>query len=239
MSSLLITSLTVFGIPYLALSWELTTNYDDRTRISGYRRFMEVVAEMISTLTIPVMLVIATASSSEAHEVTPLEESSYYPTAAAFMGIVVVAAAVVTFLGTKESDPVGHEKSEGFLCSVRATYGNKPFVILLATFTLVAVADRVTTSLLLYLLEHMHGVPKRDTVPLFLAYFFGSLASPVFWMSQARRFGKKTYIHPGNGVLGNGDCELCRDDMECLDALYHRRAHGSSKQRCAHSSRGN
>lgn len=195
MSSLLITSLTVFGIPYLALSWELTTNYDDRTRISGYRRFMEVVAEMISTLTIPVMLVIATASSSEAHEVTPIDESRYYPTAAAFMGIVAIAAAVITFLGTEESDPVSREKNEGFLCGVRATYGNKPFVILLVTFTLVAVADRVTTSLLLYLLEYMHGVPKQDTVPLFLAYFFGSLASPVFWMSLARRFGKKrTYI---------------------------------------------
>ncbi|RLS34682.1 MAG: MFS transporter [Planctomycetota bacterium] len=194
-SSLLITSLTVFGIPYLALSWELTTNYDDRTRISGYRRLMEIVAEMISTLSVPVMLAVVAAMSTNAHAMTTLEESKYYPAAAVFMGVVAVAAAVITFVGTKESVPVGHEDREGFFRSVHATFQNKPFVILLITFTLVAVADRVTASLLFYLLEHMHGIPKQDSIPPLLAYFFGSLASPKFWIMLSNRIGKKrTYI---------------------------------------------
>jgi len=194
-SSLLITSLTVFGIPYLALSWELTSNYNDRTRISGYRRVMEVVAEMLATLTIPGMMAIVAASSTAANAETPADESTFYPTAAVFMGVASVAAAVTTFLGTKEHDPVGQNESEGFLSSALATYRNRPFVILLVTVTLVTVADRVATSMLLYLLEYFHGIPKQDAVPIFLAYFLGSLVSPVLWMMLSRRLGKKwTYI---------------------------------------------
>lgn len=192
-STLLITSLTVFGIPYLALSWELTTNYDDRTRISGYRRIMEIVAEMVSTLTIPVILAVVAALSSG--ENSPLDESKYYPAAAGFMGIVAVVAAIITFVGTKETVLVGHDHNEGFFSSVRATYENKPFVILLITFALVAVADRVTMSLLFYMLEYMHGIPKQDAIPLLLAYFLGSLASPKFWIMLSHRMGKKrTYL---------------------------------------------
>ncbi len=186
-SSALILALTIFGIPYMALSFELTSDYNERTRISAYRRFAEVSAEITATLTIPVMLAIAATSEPA----SPVDESRYYPPAALILGAIAIAAAIVAFVGTPgERSSVSGNKQE-FMNGVRAAYRNKPFVILLITFTLVAVADRVATSLLFYLLEYLHGVPKKEATTLFLAFFAGSLASPPVWVMLSRRAGKK------------------------------------------------
>lgn len=188
-SSLLIASLTVFGIPYLALSWELSSNYDERTRISGWRRIFEVLAEICATLTIPLLLAFAASSGPESVE--PPHESDYYPMAGAILGTITVFAALITFTGTKEHPQAQANDTKEFFSGIVAAYRNRPFVILLLAFTLVAVADRVATALLFYLLEHLHGVPKEEAIPLFLTFFAGSLASPVVWMAVSRRLGKK------------------------------------------------
>ena len=194
-SGLLITSLTVFGIPYLAMSWELSSDYDERTRISGWRRWFEVLAEILATLTIPVLLAIAASSTPSTPATPPVNESEFYPMAALLLGAVAVVAAVIAFVGTRERILPTTTREDGFFTGMRAAYRNKPFVILLVTFTLVAVADRVATALLFYLLEYLHGIPKQDAIPLFLMFFAGSLASPALWILLSKRLGKKrTYV---------------------------------------------
>jgi len=190
-SGLLIGSLTVFGIPYLALSWELSTDYDERTRISGWRRWFEVLAEMLATLTVPILLALAATSTPEVRNSTVTDESQFYPMAGVLLGAVAVVAAVVAFVGTRERIQSTITQHNGFFSGMRDAYRNKPFVILLITFTLVAVADRVAMALLFYLLEYLHGVPKQDAIPLFLMFFAGSLASPVVWMKLSHCLGKK------------------------------------------------
>jgi GPH family glycoside/pentoside/hexuronide:cation symporter len=194
-SSLLISSLTVFGIPYLALSWELSADYDERTRISAWRRGFEVLAEMLATLMIPVLLTIGAALSQESGAGNSTDESSWYFTGGVLLGGMGIVAAFVAFMGTRETTPAKQDSAPGFMAGITAAYRNRPFVILLITFTLMAVADRVATALLFYLMEYLHGVPKPDTIPFFLTYFAGSLLSPIVWAGVSRRFGKKrTYM---------------------------------------------
>ncbi|HTI51258.1 MAG TPA: MFS transporter, partial [Planctomycetaceae bacterium] len=186
-SSGLILSLTIFGIPYYALSWELTSNYDERTRIAAYRRFVEVGAEVLATMSIPLLLTVLAEDQAD----SSFAAARIYPTAAVLIGAVAVVAAFITFFGTTETRRRESRTSAGFLASMRAAAENKPFVILLATFTLVAAADQVVTSLLFFVMEHLHGVPKQDANSLFLAFFLGSLASPALWLLLGKRIGKK------------------------------------------------
>lgn len=193
-SSLLITSLTVFGIPYLALSWELSPDYDERTRISAWRRAFEVLAEIMATLSIPLLLAIyaSTAAESSAQSAS---EADFYPLAAMILGATAIIAAGLAMVGTREPPPTSSRHHSPFFAGFRTAFQNRPFVILLMTFTLMAVADRMATALLLYLLEYLHGVPKQDTAPLFLMYFAGSLASALLWIKLSERLGKKKAYH--------------------------------------------
>jgi sugar (glycoside-pentoside-hexuronide) transporter len=180
-------ALTVFGIPYHALAWELTSNYDERTRIATWRRVAEVGAELLATLTIPLLLVWAASRNPE----VPPDEAQFYPSAALLIGGTAVVAAIITFFGTSEIRRTDARDQYGFRESLATAYRNKPFMILLATGTLVAVADQVAMSLLFYLMEHQHGVPKQNANLLFLAFFAGSLVSPPGWLFLGKRFGKK------------------------------------------------
>jgi glycoside/pentoside/hexuronide:cation symporter, GPH family len=182
-SSVLFTSLTVFGIPYFALSWELTSDYNERTRISSYRRFFEAFAEIFSNLLIPVILALSITGYTE--------EVNCYPVAALSIGFIAFISVTVTFFGTSEYDSKHSSTNYSFQDGLKLATRNKPFLILLITFTFVAVADRLCMALLFYLLEFLHGVPKKDAVSLFLAFFAGSLISSGFWMYLAKYIGKK------------------------------------------------
>lgn len=183
----MLVALALFGIPYHALSWELTTNYDERTRIAAWRRAVEVAAELLATLTIPLLL----AWGAHLHPGALRDEASYYPLAALLIGGAGVIAAAITFFGTNEVRPTVNHDPYNFRRSLQAASRNKPFVILLAAGALVAVADQVAMSLLLCLVEHLHGIPKSETSGLFLSYFAGSLLCPPLWMFLGRRIGKK------------------------------------------------
>ena len=185
-SSIMILGLSVFGIPYIAMSWELTPDYHERTRISVYRRVFEVGAEILATLMIPVLLALAATSAAGT-----AEEAHLYPTAALLLGAMAIVATLVAFQGTPTDGISGAVPTAGFIKGLIAAGRNRPFIILLATFTLVAVADRVATSLLFYILEYWHGVPKQDAITLFLAFFAGSLMSPPIWLFVSRHTGKK------------------------------------------------
>ena len=186
-SSLLFVSLSIYGIPYIALSWELSHDYQQRNRIAAYRRFFEMIGEILATMTIPVLM--QAAASGDASEAE--QESRFYPAAALLIGGISVIAAGCAHFGTQEPLRTARVAQVRFREVARAAFRNRPFVIVLATFTIVALADRVATALLLYLMEHLHGVPKDESASLFLAFFAGSLVSPPLWLIVTNRAGKK------------------------------------------------
>ena len=189
-SSALYLSLTVFGVPYMALSWELTPEYDERTRISVYRRVMEVVAEVLAILSIPLLLVWFATTGPNA-EPTVAETRQCYQAAALLIGGAAVIGALIAYAGTSGAGLSTAKQQFHFFEGIRTVFRNKPFVILLVTFTLVAVADRAAMALLYYLLEHFHGIPKQDATLLLLTFFAGSLSTPGLWQLLSRKVGKK------------------------------------------------
>jgi GPH family glycoside/pentoside/hexuronide:cation symporter len=189
-SAALYLSLTVVGVPYMALSWELTPDYDQRTRISVYRRGMEVVAEVLAILSIPLLLSWIAAGGADA-EPTTEQTRRCYQMAAFGIGSAAVMCAVVAYAGTSGAGISASRQQFRFVDGIRTVFRNKPFVILLVTFTLVAVADRAAMALLYYLLEHFHGVPKQDATLLLLTFFAGSLSTPGLWQLVSAKIGKK------------------------------------------------
>ncbi|QDU82526.1 Inner membrane symporter YicJ [Polystyrenella longa] len=182
-SAFLVLSLTIFGIPYLALSWELSSDYHERTRISTYRRIFEVFAEIVANLMIPVVLAVSLFGITQ--------EASAYPIAAVFIGVLCLTSVFIVCVGVKESVTDETNSEASLLSQLKTVFRNKPFLILLSAFTLISIADRICIALLFYLLEYLHEIPKEDAIPYFLTFFAGSLLSPGLWMILAKHIEKK------------------------------------------------
>lgn len=189
-SSLLFVFLTIFSVPHVALAFELSSNYQERIRISGYKNFAENIATVLVAFSLPLAL----QWEGTALFGVRLTDENCYIVIAVLFGILAIVGTMLAYWGTSET-PVSQESTEfkvidGFKAALR----NRPFVILLATFTLVTMADRVAIAQLFIILEHFHGKPEAETAPLLVAFFSGALVGVASWVWIGRRVGKKAAL---------------------------------------------
>jgi glycoside/pentoside/hexuronide:cation symporter, GPH family len=175
------------GIPHLAMAFELTTDYDERIRIFGYKSFIENLTTILATFSVPTALAFA-GSSCFGHVLT---RADCYRLAAISVSMMAIGAALIAYFGTTERPLSSHERQYGFRDGLKSTFVNKPFVILLVIFVMITIADRVTTAQLFILLDCFHGRKEEQTTSLLASFFAGCLLSVWPWVWCAQRFGKK------------------------------------------------
>jgi GPH family glycoside/pentoside/hexuronide:cation symporter len=114
-----------------------------------------------------------------------------YKIVAFAIGMAVVASGIIAYWGTWErplsASKVHPQYWEGLKCTLR----NKPFLVLLSTFILMVIADNITLSQLIYVVEHFFGKKKEEIGSFMLVFFIGSLVSVPIWMNLGKRLGKK------------------------------------------------
>lgn len=86
------TAMTLVNIPYSALTPELTADYNEQTSLNAYRFLCAGIGTMIGAVI--VMPIVAAFSSKAAG----------FSAAGAVIGVVIVAATLVTFLSVREAD---------------------------------------------------------------------------------------------------------------------------------------
>ena len=188
---------TLVSIPFYALTPELTSDYDERTSLSGYRMFFNLLASLATAVAAPAIVDAALAGGAT-------QQQGYFIVSALFGGLAVIPFFVI-FAVVRERGNVtdAAEPEIPFLQTLKTSWENVPFRFATAlymlnwiTFDLVALA---LPFFLAYWVAKGDLLQKALGLPLESAVFACLLVTSVivlpFWVWLARKLGKqRAYI---------------------------------------------
>lgn len=192
---------TLYVVPYTALGYELTNDYDEKTRVLSWRMYIG----LFGSLTVPWVYQLAQndAFSNEG-------QGAFWVSVG--VGLFVVATGLVPVLVCRERKDVQLQKTSPFGQSLKATMTNKPFVILLIAYIIIIVGLFSAGNLGAFVNIYYICGGNKDFGALLVAVS-GTLGAVVSYLSMflitavSVRTGKKTAMFLGlgfalAGVLG-------------------------------------
>ncbi len=176
---------TVIAVPYEALGPELTFDYDERTSLLGLRDGFLILGTLGAAAS-PALVALALGLGS-----TAADERTRFTVVAWLYAAAVIVTCAIGFLGLREpTRPAPPETPTattggGWLGTLR----NRPFAILLASYTVNAIGSNLPGLLIPYYIAYILG---GGTAELYLLIYFvaGILMLPV-WVRLSQRFEKK------------------------------------------------
>lgn len=201
---------TIFETPYLALAPELTPDYDERTKLSGYKQFFGTLGDASGAILPMVLLMLLDEQRRPAHYAYAL-----------FAGLAVFTFAIITRLGTFENPALARKAQIGVLESFKAVSKNRPYLIFIFSSTMAQMGNNIVTYLVLFITKFWfldEGLATR----FFIIFFVGALCSVPVWVRLASRIGKKwTYIMvmTGYGVLLSSIMLFSREAINAVTAV--------------------
>ncbi|MCX6069235.1 MAG: glycoside-pentoside-hexuronide (GPH):cation symporter, partial [Chloroflexi bacterium] len=184
---------TLVSIPFYALTPEMTSDYDERTSLSGYRMFFNLLASLATAVAAPAIVDAALASGAT-------QQQGYFLVSALFGGLAVIPFFVIFALVRERGNADDAAEPEiPFLQTLRTSWENIPFRFATAlymlnwiTFDLVALA---LPFFLAYWIAKGNLIQKALGLPLESAVFACLLVTSVivlpFWVWLARKIGKQ------------------------------------------------
>ncbi len=175
---------TVVTVPYEALGPELTFQYHDRTRLFAVRDGLMIAGTLA-----------AAASPALFRHLLGLPETAtgerrlFFWIATVYAPCLVLACWVCVAVLKEQAPSPSAPASEPWWSSLKAVGRNRPFLILLASYTISALGSNLPATLILYYVEYVLESPRADL--FLLLYFVAGIAFLPVWTALARRIDKK------------------------------------------------
>jgi GPH family glycoside/pentoside/hexuronide:cation symporter len=186
MGILLFTFLTVFATPYLAWGAELARDYHERTTVVQIRALFGVIGGIIGA-SAPILIVNAVDGGRAGYRAMAL-----------ILGVVIMTTTLITGLSVREEPrpPLGSVSVAHFLRGLRATFVNREFALVFATFCLMTVSAAIGQSVQLIVVKYRLGM--YEFFPWIALTFALSFAGSFpLWLALSRRFGKQRALLAG------------------------------------------
>jgi GPH family glycoside/pentoside/hexuronide:cation symporter len=176
--------LTIVSMPYIALTPELTQDYDERTSLTSYRMAFSLLGGLIAFV-VPLMI-IGTLRPENADRVFRM---------GVLFGIGSALPILLTFFGTREKEEYASQPQPDLREQFRAVRGNRAFWfaagIFLFTWTAIEI---IQNMLLLFLKYRMQLEAESDIVAG--AVFITAIAVLPFWVWASQKTDKRrAYIY--------------------------------------------
>lgn len=180
------TSVTVFSVPLVAMGYEMTDNYHEKTRLFAYGSFFGNILAIIT----PWMYAIANSSKFE-NEVQGMRY------VALFVGVIILVTTILPGIICKEkgSDQIARQNPVRFWDSMRSTVKNSTFIRLVGVVFLVTAGFNFVNVFQTYIIIFFVYGGDRVAASSMLAYngsFWAITALiavfPMTWCSE--RLGK-------------------------------------------------
>ncbi len=195
---------TMVNIPYYAWGAELSDDYNERSRITGWRQFFAFLGN-ISVLAIPVL-----SGKITGYGNLPSEGLAIIGGMALIVLPVLVA---ITLMGVEESDRYGSARSP-LWTNARGMFTDRSFMILFFAFLLMQLGTGWGSALFMLFAAFVVGA-EEHTQAILLGYYGANIIALPLWIAAATRFGKKetwmaggvlfVFVTPLFLLLGNGD----------------------------------
>ena len=170
---------TMLMIPYYAWGAELTTDYDDRTRVTGWRAAMGSAGQLTS-ITFPVVA----ALWFDLDGIAGIMELT------AWAALVLIPVAVLTTVARVDEAPQVDTSAMRALDGLSIMVRNGPFRWLVVAFMISSLGLAVLMPMnAFYALSVLEAT--QNEIPILM--FFGSIAGLLgipFWVAVSQRYGK-------------------------------------------------
>ncbi len=174
---------TLVTIPYESLGPEITYDYNARTALFAWRDGFLIAGTLA-----------AAASPALVQAIFQTGDDATGQRSQFFWISMIYAPLVVGMCGwcvkvVREREHVPSVAAAVGWRDLRTVFANRPFMILLAAYTISAIGSNLPATLILYYVQYVLGSKQAD---LFLLLYFatGILLLPA-WVRLARRFGRK------------------------------------------------
>lgn len=116
---------TLLAVPYHSLTAELTDNYDERTRLAGYRMFFNLVASLATAVAAPAIVDVVQADGGTS-------PGGYLLTGAIFGTLAAIPFLLIFFTVHEHARPAGYPPgaaatAPSFAATIRLAWRNIPF----------------------------------------------------------------------------------------------------------------
>ena len=166
---------TVMLLTYAAWGAELSTRYDERSRVTAVREGC-VIAGILLAASLPA----AVGVKPESREALALVFR---------LMLVLVPTTLLILLVTVRERPAGQQAALPFRQGLRLALANRPFRRLIAAFFLNGIANGLPATLFILFVQHILG-PEVSAGPLLLLYFVSGMVAVPFWLWLSYRLGK-------------------------------------------------
>jgi glycoside/pentoside/hexuronide:cation symporter, GPH family len=192
---------TLVGVPFSSLLPELTPDYDERTRLTGFRIFFNLLASLVTAVAAPAIVDVALSAGLTLQQ-------GYLLVAGLFGGLAAIPFLLIFATVRERYQPDEHpSEKEPFTHTLRTAWANIPFRFASVIYMLNWITfDLVALALPFYLLYWIARGNLLASVPIFgvsfpieSAVFAILLVTAVvvlpFWMWLSERLGKhRAYI---------------------------------------------
>jgi GPH family glycoside/pentoside/hexuronide:cation symporter len=190
------TMYTVINVPYVAMTPELTEDYDERSSLAGWRIAIAILASLIAAATFKLMAENLIGSSLES--TMGLEDAVRfgYALTAAFWAVTLILSPLLLVLLVKDrghakpvKDPIHPWRT------FKEVWRNRPFRLAATVYMLsFTAADIVVAVFVWYLIFYVGAKSPFDSLVLGLVLGLAFLTMPLT-VKLMRRFGKReTYM---------------------------------------------
>ena len=171
---------TMISVPYIAWGAELSSDYSERSKITGMREALTIFGILIAG-TIPVLL-----------PTFGFEEN---------IGLMAVVWGTILFgaigifvllknVSEKNTIYLNHKPKKKYYKSIITLKDNKPFLRLVTAWFLNGLANGIPASLFIIYMDYGLNISKADQSFLILLYFLFGIISIPGWVKLSNAYGK-------------------------------------------------
>jgi GPH family glycoside/pentoside/hexuronide:cation symporter len=174
---------TIVVVPYESLGPEISYDYHERTVLFSWRDGFLILGTLIAAASPGIITGLIGLTDDDAGQ-----RRKFFWIAAVYAPLVI-ACCWICVAAVKERRDLPPIQREGAIGEWLSVFRNRPFVILLISYTIAAVGSNLPATLILYYVEY---VLQTTGAELFLALYFvtGIVFLPP-WIALSRRIEKK------------------------------------------------
>jgi glycoside/pentoside/hexuronide:cation symporter, GPH family len=181
---------TMINIPYYAWGAELSDDFDERTRITGWRQFFGYTGN-ISVLLVPVAAAQLFDYGGVAREALVIIGG---------MALVLLPLLVGVTLWKLPERALVPTAPQSMLRNLGIMRRNGSFMVLFAGFTLMSLGTTMIGALFMLFTTYAMEL-ERQAQPILLAYFAVNIVGLPFWVWLSHRIGKREAWMVGTGIM--------------------------------------
>jgi len=185
---LLSTAYTLVNIPYSSLTPELTSDYQEKTSLNGFRMSFAVVGTLLAAgAAMPIVNLFDT------------KEAGFSAMGAVF-GFIMMSAALITFFSVQEPEHEKRAETGLGLSAYKEILKNKAYFLILGPWILNITGLTVVSGTLVYYYKYIFNREDLVTLSMMVLILTALVCIPL-WVKISGRYGKKKSYIAGLVIL--------------------------------------